>query len=53
MPGHLISDAHEWINEIPKVLGLVCCFITGPLWCLIENKTVHILDMNRHSCELL
>ncbi len=20
MPGHLIGDAHEWINEIPTVL---------------------------------
>ena len=27
-PGHLISDAHEWINEIP----------TDPIYCLAKPQ---------------
>ena len=32
MPRHLISDAHEWINEIPTVLGLFGSRITLTAW---------------------
>lgn len=36
-----------------KALGLICYFITSPLWTLIEAKTVNILDMNVHYNNLL
>ena len=29
-----------------KALGLVSRLITVPLWCLIEDKQIHILEMN-------
>ena len=35
-----------------KALGLVSRLITGPLWCLLENKTIHIMEMNLHYLEL-
>ena len=28
-----------------KALGLVSVLITVPLWCMIENETIHIMDM--------
>lgn len=36
-----------------KALGLVSFFITIPLWNLIENKNIHILDMCRHCIQLI
>ena len=36
-----------------KALGLVSRLTTGPLWCLLEDKSIHILDMNRHYLELV
>jgi hypothetical protein len=29
MPRHLISDAHEWINEIPSVPIYSPCMVLG------------------------
>ena len=34
-------------------LGLVSRLITGPLWCLLEDRSVHIMDMNTHYLELV
>ena len=36
-----------------KALGLISRLITGPLWCLIEDKQIHILDMNRIYSKLV
>ena len=36
-----------------KALGLVGKLVTSPLWCLLEDKTVHILDMNQHYTRLI
>ena len=36
-----------------KALRLVSRLITGPLWCLLEDKSIHILDMNRLYLELV
>ena len=36
-----------------KALGLVSRLITGPLWCLLEDRSVHIMDMNTHYLELV
>uniref|UniRef100_A0A8W8L2R4 Uncharacterized protein n=1 Tax=Magallana gigas TaxID=29159 RepID=A0A8W8L2R4_MAGGI len=31
-----------------KALGLISRHITGPLWSLLENKSIHILEMNEN-----
>lgn len=36
-----------------KALGLVSRLITGPLWCLHEDKSIHNLDTNKHFLELV
>ena len=36
-----------------KALGLVSRLVTGPLWCLLEDKTVHVLDMNENYLRLV
>ncbi len=36
-----------------KALGLVSRLLTGPLWCFIEDKNMHILDMNEHYSTFL
>lgn len=36
-----------------KCLGVVCYFVRSPLWTLIEDKSVHILDMNTYYLDLL
>lgn len=36
-----------------KALGLIGSLITSPLWCIIEDKSMHILDMNRHYSHLV
>ncbi|WAR12743.1 SPIN3-like protein [Mya arenaria] len=42
-----------WYLSEVKALGLISKLITVPLWCLLEDKTVHILDMNKHYLELV
>lgn len=36
-----------------KALGLVSRIVTIPPWCLLEDKSIHILDMNKHYLELI
>ena len=36
-----------------KALGLISKFITTPLWAIVEDKKVHILDMNQRYLQLL
>ena len=36
-----------------KALGLICKLITGPLWNLIEDPNIHILDMNERYLQLV
>ena len=36
-----------------KALGLVCKIITSPLWNLIANKSINIMDMNLHYLQLV
>ena len=36
-----------------KALGLIGYLVTKPLWSLLEDKQVHILDMNRKYTELV
>ena len=36
-----------------KALGLISRLITGPLWCLLEDKTIHIFVMNKHYLQLV
>lgn len=36
-----------------KALGLICKLITSPLWNLIEDPTIHILDMNDRYLQLV
>ena len=36
-----------------KALGLVCRFITSPLWKLLENRDIHIFQMNTFYNELV
>ena len=36
-----------------KALGLISKFITTPLWVIVEDKKVHILDMNQRYLQLL
>ena len=31
-----------------KALGLICKLVTTPLWSLLENKTINILQMNKY-----
>ena len=35
-----------------KALGLISCLITTPLWSMIEDKTINIVDMNGKYTEL-
>ena len=35
-----------------KALGLISCLITTPLWRMIEDKTINIVDMNGKSTKL-
>ncbi|XP_053405011.1 uncharacterized protein LOC128558821 [Mercenaria mercenaria] len=35
-----------------KALGLISRLVTGPLWCLLEDRSIHVLDMNKHYLEL-
>lgn len=41
-----------YMTEV-KALGLVSRVVTIPLWCLLEDKSIHILDMNKHYLELV
>ena len=34
-------------------LGLICKLITTPLWNLIEDKTINVIDMNEHYLQLV
>lgn len=36
-----------------KALGLISRHITGPLWSLLENKSIHILEMNENYLQLV
>ena len=36
-----------------KTLGLISKYITCPLWCVLENKSVSITDMNSKYLELV
>ena len=36
-----------------KALGLICRLVTQPLWSTLEDKSIHILDMNKKYSELL
>jgi len=36
-----------------KALGLICRFVTMPLWSLIQDKGIHILDMNTRYNDLV
>ncbi|WAR27970.1 hypothetical protein MAR_013674, partial [Mya arenaria] len=36
-----------------KALGLISRLVTGPLWCLIEDKNIHILEINKHYLQLV
>lgn len=36
-----------------KALGLISRHLTGPLWSLLENKDLHILDMNEKYLQLV
>ena len=36
-----------------KALGLISRLVTGPLWCLLEDKTVHVLDANENYLRLV
>lgn len=36
-----------------KALGLISRHITGPLWSLLENKSIHILEMNENYFQLV
>jgi hypothetical protein len=31
-----------------KASGLICKLVSTPLWNLLENKTINILEMNRY-----
>ena len=36
-----------------KALGLISKFITCPLWCILEDKSISIVDMNMKYNELV
>ena len=36
-----------------KALGLICKLITTPLWNLIEDQTINIIDMNERYLQLV
>ena len=36
-----------------KALGIISCLITTPLWRMIEDKTINIVDMNGKYTELV
>ena len=36
-----------------QALGLIRRFVTGPLSSLLEDKTVHVFDMNEHYVEFV
>lgn len=36
-----------------QALGLISRHITGPLWSLLENKSIHILEMNENYFQLV
>ena len=36
-----------------KSLGLISRLITGPLWSLLEDRNIHILDMNKYYLQLV
>lgn len=36
-----------------KALGLISVLITEPLWCLLETKGLHILEMNEKYTQLI
>ena len=37
----------------PKALGLIGKLITSPFWCLLEDKTNHIMDMDKYYLQLV
>jgi len=41
----------EYIAGV-KALGLVCKFITCPFWHVLEEKSVHMFDMNKKYLQL-
>jgi hypothetical protein len=36
-----------------KAFGLISRFVTGPLWSLLEDRSVHVFDMNEHYVEFI
>ena len=36
-----------------KALGLISWLITRPLWTLIEDRNIHVLDMNAHYLQMV
>ncbi|XP_060592795.1 uncharacterized protein LOC132747429 [Ruditapes philippinarum] len=36
-----------------KAFGLISRFVTGPLWSLLEDRSVHVFDMNEHYVEFV
>ena len=49
----VLHDLHikEYIAGV-KALGLISRLITCPLWCILEDKDINILDMNTKYLEL-
>ena len=51
---HALHDlgVEFYVGEV-KALGLLSKQITTPLWNVLEDKNIHVLDMNKHYLNLL
>ncbi len=49
----LFDLRNEYLIAGCKAMGLICKFITSPLWRLLESKDTHIFDINSKLKELL